>query len=320
MKHRVYISPFQVGHWNAFDRVTSMMNDIFLGRKSRLEPLFYSSLFQAGITEFLLDESMQKRIPQSEFIQSKVSLLSEDKGQKDVSVVRSFFSEHLPEDYQRDPKYSDVWLLESFLSDLCVGLKNNVDIISTSNLPEIESYQDLLTPEVLLPIDILLSSIKEESTVGPFPRLTVDKADVEAFTNIVKSDLFDQFSSAQGELSEQMLPVAGTLSKIKRLGTEIQKMDPSRLKLTRLSLSLLPVIPKITDAVCGKLPGSVADYFSKIVEPMLKEHKRLVIYDASHIRDSLFVQTLVTISKNKDPEDVCMQRFKEYENKKLFDD
>lgn len=54
--------------------------------------------------------------------------------------------------------------------------------------------------------------------------------------------------------------------------------NPRLLKSKRVAITLLPVTSRLVDVVFGKLPGSIAGFFSDALRTWLQDKRRIVIY------------------------------------------
>ena len=313
--NRVYVSPHHIGYWEGMGYATSSLIRIFLGRRSDIKPIFYGTLFQAGIKDFLIDAKMDKYVPDAAFIQSRTELIPENTSDNDRKVITGMFAAYLPDYHQRNDQYSDVWTLEYFLGDLFVALRENVGIASVS-VPEPETYRGILPAELLMPISSLLSSIQTHGSAGPVPRFLMERTQIQDLEEIFKGNDFGAYSDAQAQLADDSQPPLKALSRARSLAATVQEKYLNRIKLSRMGLSMLPVVPKLVDSVFGKLPGRIAEYFAKVAEPLLDQRRRIVIYDCSSIRDEILMNTLLYVYKNKDADHIVKERVEEYEREK----
>jgi len=316
MGNRVYLSPYQVGHIEGLEKAMSFMSEMFLGRPSGIEAVFYASLFQTGVSKLVVPQSVLKEVPSSDFVQGRTEAIDPQISDHDYKVVKSIFSQYLPEDYFRHEKYSDVWTLEVLLSDLCVGLRQNIGILFPGPIPQKESLRGILPPELLVPAYNLIDAIQESSASGPFPRYEVQKTDIELYQDILNSNLFIEFCDAHEPLAYQNLSVEKCLPKIHRLAVAVQDKYLDHLKISKIALSLLPIVPRVVDKIFGAFPGVLAEHLTTITKPILENRRRLVLYDTSKLSTELMSSTMLYVAKNRDEEPIVKRRLEKHKNRK----
>jgi len=312
MANTVYLSPYQAGYINGIDHGLSLITEMFIGRPSNTEATFYACVFQAGVSRLIVSDSMLKVLPDNAFVKDKTKVIDRDATDADYRLISEMFSHYLPEDYWRDEKFQDVCTLESLLSDLCIGLRQNASILFPGPLPEPESFRGVLPPELLLPASRLLSAISTSATGGPLPRYEIQKADVKLYEAIVHSGLFNELSKAHVQLRDQAIAPSAALSRVRRLAAIIQEKYADDLRLTRLGVSLLSLVPKFVEKTIGLFPGKIAEHIAKLAKPFLENRKRIVIYDSSHINREIILNTMLYVAKNRDKDSVVNKRLEQY--------
>ena len=155
--NRVYISQYQLGAWAGTNYSVSYLMERYLGQQSNIKPVFYGTLFQAGIKDFIIDEQMAGELPNADYIRNNTQFIPPKGNDDETEIISEMFSTYLPDNYNQDNQYKKVWVLESFLKDLCVAIRESAGLVSTFSIPEPETYQGLLPTELLIPISNLLS-------------------------------------------------------------------------------------------------------------------------------------------------------------------
>lgn len=315
MGNSVYISPNMTGHIRGADDILSMITEVFLGRPSETEAIFYASIFQAGVDSFLVPAKMSNEIPDNIFIRNKMTIIDDQPKNTDFELIHRMFLEHLPDNYWQDKKFNDVWSLLILLVDLCTGLRQDVSILSPTTIPEPESFRGILPPELLLPVTKLLSAISTRSTGSPLPRYEIQKADVQIYREIVESGLFNKLSETHIPLSDQDAPVSATLHRVKQAGSRLQEKYFKELRLSRVGVSLLPLVPKFVDETIGSFPGKVAEHLAKLAQPFLENRRRIVVYDSSRIITEILDNTISYIAMNRDDDAIVRARLEQFKKK-----
>ena len=175
----------------------------------------------------------------------------------------------------------------------------------------------------MLPAYNLIDAIQESSASGPFPRYEVQKTDIELYQNILNSNLFSEFCDAHEPLSYQNQSVEKSLPKIHRLAVAIQDKYLDHLKISKIGLSLLPIVPKVVDKIFGAFPGKLAEHLTTITKPILENRRRLVLYDTSKLNTELMSSTMLYVVKNRDEEPIVKRRIEKHKKRnpnKVFAD
>lgn len=315
MANRVYISQYQLGFTKGIDAATSLMSELYLGRRSGAEATFYASVFQAGVHHLLLPGSWLSELPDNAFVRDKAISFEWQAAAEDDALIHEMFCEYLPENYSTNEKFKEVRKLEYLLADLCVCLRQNVSLLFPAPISEPESLRGILPPELLLPASRLLSAMGALPTAGPLPRYELQKTDVRIYNEIVHSGLFHEFSEAHVPLSDQEAASDTVLHRLRQAAARVQEEFAAELRLSRISVSLLPLVPKFIEETIGSFPGKVAEHFTKLADPWLENRKRLVVYDSSETLTEIFQSAMLYAIENRDDDAIVEERFQRHKEK-----
>jgi hypothetical protein len=292
------LGTFQVGMLGGMREALEIAERLTGAPRADVDALFYATAFQAGVDRFILPVLTEYDPPASDFVRSRIAYLSTDQSRKHGVAIREAFSRFLASDYYRDEAYSPVWTLEAFLGDLMDAMESGSALLAISGAPDQSELERLLPPELLLPIGHLLDSFEMVETPEIVPRSSLDREQLERFQQVLSSDVFSGYVSAQSALDEatRSLPVA--LDTAIKAGREVVKNNPTLLTLRRGSAGVLSVTPKLIDAAFGKLPGALAEAAAKLGISYLEDRKRVTVYDFREVIQRIFLSNLVRMFKS----------------------
>ena len=298
-----FISTFQQGVLCGFSEVAKRLKQS-AGQESdfNIETIFYTTAFQAGIDEFIISGwERDKGQPKSEFIRKRTKGISWKKIKHNYEVISSLFSNYLPDGWINKKEYSSIVSLQYFLIDLMSAMRTGSSLITANGIPDIAQVQAIFPPEIALPISNIFSSIEDMNTTSPIPQMFIPREDLQRFNNIIMSDLFSEYVSAQALLDDSKEPIHSSLSKIISTGRNLFLANPKILTLRKNILGVIQVTPKIVDNVFGKLPGALAELASNLGISILESRKRVVIYDLGFI----FRDILLSLIRTNEISDEC---------------
>lgn len=277
-KRRVIIGPGQSGPLWAFNTILNLPPILEKNPNIDFESLFYSSMIQSGVEQFEVILVQCYPIRKSEFLDKRISFIPKKIYLKQCEIVDKAFENYLPEDDETDEKYLPVWQLKSFLSDLFLSIRRKVSMVCFTPIPDLTKVEKLIPAELFYPIQHLIAAFDCENVKLPLPQKTIKTSDVKRFQDIISSDLFSQYTSAHGELEDSKLTKKKAILNITKVGQALFQKNRALLYLKDLTISLLPITPKVIDTVFGKLPGILAEYSGKILNNLLKDERRIVLY------------------------------------------
>jgi hypothetical protein len=79
-------------------------------------------------------------------------------------------------------------------------------------------------------------------------------------------------------LDDGQIPVSVAIKTVENQSHRLVSNSPLLLKTKPVAISLLPLSSKIIDTVFGKLPGSLAEFFTSLLTKWLQDNQRLIIY------------------------------------------
>ncbi|MGB2728956.1 MAG: hypothetical protein WBD09_10875 [Halobacteriota archaeon] len=275
---KVLISPYQLGALDALNTVVNLPPILEQVPQMDVEGLFYLYMIQAGAEKFVITPIESRSAKYSEFLSKRISFLSEEPYRKVYDIVATVFQSYLPEGYEIDPKFSNIGSVKAFLADLLLSLEKRLDMVCILPIPDPAKVEGILPPELFHPIQNLINTFDSESAKLPLPKSSVLSTNVKIFQEIITSDLFSRYSLMHQELANARSSKNKVIFNIVESGGKLLIKYEKLLYLKPLTISLLPVTAKLIDVVFGKLPGTLAEYSSKLLNNWLKDERRIVLY------------------------------------------
>lgn len=282
------IGSYQLGVLSGASDALEIAEEITQERGADLEGIFYATAFQAGVDEFLVPDLKDKPSPRSEFLAARTRYIPRENSDEHWKLVRTAFSAHLPDGWERSDSFSSVWPLESFLVELLDAMSVGACVLSPWGVPDIAEAQALLPSELSVPLSNLLAAVDDLRAPSPIPHKAIPAEDIQRFCDIMTGDVFSKYVKAQYSLEDSSISIETSLPAVVSSARQVFLKNPEVLQLRKASLGVLEVTPKLVDAVFGKLPGALADLAAKLGISLLEERRRVVIYDfRSSVQDVL---------------------------------
>ena len=302
-----------MGHLHALNNIHALLEEGFFGKQSsRADSVFYSALYQYGVTHFVVDEPMIWQMPRAHFIRDRLIVNKHEKHDDRRFQIQKVFEEHLPENYRVNDVFNDVSHVSDLLDALSVALHEGSSVLNLTPVPEPESLRGLMPYKLLVPLTSLLRGVIHESTVGPILKHEVDTTGLKRLEDLFMSDLFQTYSSAHLQLEDQSQPVSYALENIRQKAVMLRDRYVDSVRLARMSVSLVGIVPKLVDTTFGKLPGAIAESFSRLAQTFLDQKRRLVIYDGSQLSNDLTIQIIQKSMRAEVAPKIVKHRMDEY--------
>ena len=256
----------------------SLINDREVMRST--EGVFYSSVFQAGLSEVVLGGTYGSP-PVSDFVRQRTSYIDEGLVQRYWEFVEGYFKPHIGIRWSVED--TSLIRLLCFLEDLLVAMESQTDLLLATNIPDPVECEGLIPADILVPISNLISTFEHETPPVPMPRAVADVESVETFQEIINSDLFSQYGAAQQMIDSEAIPRDKAIDEITKTGRMLFKAHTKLIGLRRTSMALLSVTPKLIDVAFGKLPSVLAEVVTDLASKLMHKKRRLVIYQTQNL-------------------------------------
>ncbi len=291
-QRKVYISAYNLGALAAYNDTLNMppLIEKLKAHPWDVEGLFYSTMIQGGIQRFQFFPSDKRSTKKSTFLSNRVSFFSEhDQDYSFVTgLIDKYFSNFLPDNYKKDDKYDPVISLSYFLVDLFFSIRKKTSIVCILPLPRLTKCEQLLPPELLIPIRNFFNTIETENANLPLIKKTVSHKDIKVVEDIISSDLFSQYCLYHKDLENSKKPVSIAISEVSKAGQRMLNKYSQVLDIRKLTMSLLPISSKLVDVLFGKLPEIFVEQVASFLGNVLKNEQRVVIYQL----DPLFTELI----------------------------
>lgn len=295
-----FIGPYQLGVLSGASDALRIAEEVTQEHGADLEGIFYATAFQAGVDEFIVPDLKDKPTPKSEFLAARTRYISRKDTETHWEIARAAFSAHLPNGWERSEEFSSIWQLESFLVELMDAMSVGACVLSPWGIPDIAKAEALLPSELSVPLSNLLAAVKDFQAPSPIPQKAVPTEDIHRFNDIMASDVFSKYVTAQYSLEDSETPLESSQPTVVSSARLVFAKSPQLLQLRKAGLGILQVTPKLVDAVFGKLPGALADLAAKLGGNLLEERRRVVIYDFRSSVQEVLLTNLVRMVKATD--------------------
>jgi hypothetical protein len=235
--------------------------------------MIYIAAFQGGVERFLTAPSRSFIDCVNDPMLSRRVALPNDQCNEILNWAFEISSSLEPRGSQVGSEARDILF---FVHDLIVAMANNSAVIKASRIPTKDSVIKALPADVALPICNLLACLSSSEELLPAPKASIPKDQVYQMKTLIESGTFAHYASAHSDI--ELMPRERGLARIHRFGEELLNSGSNILCKRPMTLTLLPVIPKIVDIAFGKLPGMLAQAAGDLALKYASEKKSIVIY------------------------------------------
>ncbi len=267
--------PWQMSSLNIYSKLSSALTKRDDDLEPPFEDVFYSTVFQSGLNQFLIYSSLKDMIKTSSFFRDRITYIPSDKYSAVSRKICAAFDQHVPVQHKNtiSPPVSG---LQYFLTDIIVASNLKTSHLPVSKRFNIPEYEKILPTQLYVPIRNLFSSFEYLKVPLPAPRTIVKGDDITRFQQIINSGLFLKYSTAQKELENQPR-IKKAIDNVALQARKLFERNAALLALKEVTLAVLPTI----DAKLSLAPGTLADIIASLVS--LKDRPNIVIYDCSEI-------------------------------------
>jgi hypothetical protein len=245
--------------------------------------IFYAYMIQTGIEKVeMLDTHVG--YSNSEFIKRRTVSIPEDTWRSTYRKLRDAFTQPVENSHNYPPDQ-----LLRFLTDLMLAIERKSNLVMTGiGMPDISELERTLPLELFIPLKIFFGTIESESANLPLPQDFISIDNFNRLQDIILSDLFNHYSSTHEAFEDGRVLKLNAIKSVEKAGYLLLERNQKYLKAQQLAVSLIPITSKIIDAVFGKFPGILADFFVQQLSEWLKDNRRIVIYRLDPLVDLMF--------------------------------
>ncbi len=276
---RGFLAPVQEGWLDGSFAALKVAARVTGEQHSNLPAIFFASVYQAGIDQFLLFEHGGKKEEIPPFVRERTRYVGLEKIVSYKKSTRPLFSAYLPEGWENSEQYDPVVRLSFFLDQLLDCMELGSSMLTMSGFPDARRLEGLLPLDLAIPINILLQSISVQSVAGPMPTSVVRADDVERFADLMTGELFGNYVRAQEIAEDANTPIAKGLASVVSAARKLVRQNKKLLRTEAATVGLLQATPKLIDAAFGKFPGAISEIATKLGLSYLESRRRIVIYD-----------------------------------------
>jgi hypothetical protein len=276
---RVLIGPAQEGALNATQHAAEALNQV-LHLKSRVANVRWvvvASLAQAGIDRLdVLEESevpthVQGRLKKRVHVGGEegwIAIYDHVHQMFELSVDASY-------DWLHDPM--DVNELEVFIVELLYSLKTHSDAVWLSPLPSIERYRPHVSPDLLIPISTLLSSMNRLNPTALAPQRSICRSDILLFDEVLDSMPFQAYSNAHAQLNDSSTKLTRASAAITAAANAVHVVNKMFLTRRRVVTHVITATARLVDLI-GSTSGVIANLVANLLNEHVESRNRMVIY------------------------------------------
>jgi hypothetical protein len=259
----------------------------FLESLQRLDVhrLWYSTTIQSGVETLDVVGEAEKEDHWPRFLVKRVSYSTPPEFVQSFALVMLAFENHFGLD-PRENVEAPVSNLRNFLVELLLAAHRKRNLIYFDEMPDVASLQSLLPAELLLPFKNLMLAIEHSNPVVASVQSSMALQDVALFEEIIDSRPFMDYENSHSSFDQSEVNLKKALERVRAGSRLLVAKNPRLLKSRQVAISLLPVTSKLVDLVFGKLPGTLADYFTNALKTWLQDKRRIVIYQFSDLLEA----------------------------------
>jgi hypothetical protein len=272
-------SPFEMGGLALISYVVNEAHEIAKQDNIKFDNIFYTTAFQSGIDKFLMFPFNVEALEITDFVKKRISLLSNDYLKNNYGIIQKWFSEFIPKDDKNKESSVSITRLIWFVQDILTSMDLGSSMLTIVEPPSLNELSSKLPYQLLVPIQNLFSCIKYETVDVPVPRQTIMTDDIRRFQEILNSNLFLRYSSAQEEMEHNKSVTLKVVNNISKVGKQIFENNQTLFTIRRTVLSVLPATPILIETAFGKLPGAISKIACDCIQNLIKQKRNLVIYN-----------------------------------------
>jgi hypothetical protein len=286
------LGPFQLGALQALNETLRIAHRVTGKNGCDLEALFFATAFQAGIDQFLLPTLPEKDGLTSGFVSSRTIYAEPGQFDPHWEIVNAILSKYLPDNWNRNDKFSEVWAWSSFLADLLFAMQGGMSLLAVLGIPQRSKLKTLLPTEIVSPILTLVESFQNIGIPAAVPSTIVKRENIERFKTVMLSDVFSNYVTAQETLGQEEVTARSAIARVTKAGRDLVNTNPQILAIRQSAVNILSFTPKLIDATFGRLPGALAETAVKLGINFFEKRHRVVVYDFRNLLESVLISNL----------------------------
>lgn len=249
------------------------------------DDIIYSAMIQAGVQQFRICGQMPQKLRTSKYLANRIVEAPFD----DIHELSSRFKKALFEDYDEKKLPENAFSLIWFLAELVYSLQTKSSAVRILPQPRLTDYSNVLSPRAMSAISSLMAKINKVELDLPITSAEVPLRDVKIFSEIISSDLYNDYVDSQSLLdsTEENSEKVGRL--ISDKGKRLYNQFGSAIDIRKSSVSLIQVSVSVIDAIFGGLPGKLASTFGNALTEALNNKRRITIYNYGDVHRRLLI-------------------------------
>lgn len=239
------------------------------------DDIIYSAMIQAGVQQFRICGQIPQKLRTSKYLANRIV----EAPFNDIHELSSRFQKALYEDCDEKKLPENAFSLTWFLAELVYSLQTKSSAVTILPHPRLSDYSNLLSPKAMSAISSLMAKINRVELDLPITRAEVPLKDVKIFSEIISSDLYDDYVQSQCLLdsTEENSEKVGKI--ISSKGKRLYNQFDSVIDIRKSSVSLIQVSFSLIDAIFGGLPEKLASTVGNALIEAMNDKRRITIYN-----------------------------------------
>lgn len=265
------------------------MSELLKVNEFNIDTIFFSYLIQSGADNFEILQTEEKIHPSSKYLESKLSLANEHEFWNIRGEIHEIFNRIMPKEFRsKEEIWSQYYApLHSFIrlfSSILIAKKRGGHVVTDVKL-EMEELELILPFELFHSINNFVMCLDSVDST-PATKTMIENKDIEVFSEILKSDLFKEYSSGHLELSNPEQNIEISKSKINEKGKQLIKKYKDEISPSDLAFSVMKIGGKVANVLVGGVIGTLIEFFTEKLSIDSDKDERLIVYDFHQLQNT----------------------------------
>ena len=293
MARKLILTPFEHGYLDAMHFVFNETSLAANNAPLDVPHLLLSAITMAGVDS--IQSMIKLQHSQTKLVKRVVSQSTRKEWIRCNEIVQSTFDKYVVAGIDKSVK-DEIMQITNIVSRLLYAMKTNSGILLLSDIGEFKN-KHLVPPELLVPTEILFSSIQTKNANLPIVKYDIEKKDIRKLLEVLDSKEFQFYRDAQSEIEASSSLTTKTISSIEKAGKELYRKNSRLLDIKDSLVKAIPLTSKVVDLYFGKLPGILTEYGGKILTDYLGLNKTIPIYKFDAILNGVLKSRLESFVK-----------------------
>ena len=284
------------GHRGGINMLNYMLNE---KNKENIDitHLLLSTITMTGVDRIqpLLNEWGDTNTTLIKGVGSKSNLMKWVKcNQKVNDILKNYIS-------KEELKKVDIELIriKHIIQGLFFAMETNSAVFSLSGW-SMPNYKNQIPQEIILPVEILMSTIQKKNAQLPIVRGDIERKDIQRLVGVLESKKFNNYKESHAQIEQSSKLNSKIINQIEKAGKELVINNTKLFEIKANFINAIPLGSKVIDLFFGKLPGIISEYAGNLVTDYLKGYISVPIYSCEDIiREQFKKQNLIYTTNKK---------------------